>query len=74
MLAVQDVRRCDVVQGVVLQWRRGRVKLGGEGQRVSRAVSWSGADGANPFGGRLHGYGRAFVEAVLFRPAEEREQ
>jgi len=68
VLAVQDVRRRDVVQGVVLQGRRGRVELGAEGQRVGGAVSGGGADGANPLGGGLHGRGRtlAFVETILF--------
>ena len=42
MLAVQDVRCCDVVQGVVLQGRGGRVKLGAEGQRVGGAGMASG--------------------------------
>lgn len=69
VLPVEDVRHGNVVQGVVLQGRRGRVKLGAEGQRVGGAVSGSRADGANPFGGGLHGDGRAFVEAVLFGPA-----
>lgn len=72
VLAVQDVRRRDVVQGVVLQRRGGRVELGAEGERVGGAVAGSGADGADPFGGRLHGHGRTFVEAVLFTPERRR--
>lgn len=71
VLAVQDVRRGDVVQSVVLQRRRGRVKLGAEGERVSGAVAGSRADGADPFGGGLQGHGWALVEAVLFTPAEK---
>lgn len=73
VLAVQDVRRRNVIQGVVLQgWRRG-VKLGVEGQWVGRAVSGSRADGANPLGSGLHGYGGTLVEAVLFCPENQIE-
>lgn len=66
VLAVQDVGCCDVIQGVVLQRWRGRVKLGVEGERVGRAVSGSGADGANSFRCRLEGHWWAFVETILF--------
>lgn len=72
MLAVQDVRRRDVVQGVVLQGRRGGVELGAEGQRVGGAVPRGGADGADPLGCGLDGHGGALVEAVLFTPEERR--
>lgn len=48
------------------------MKLRVEGQRVGRAVSGSGADGANSFCGGLHGYGRTFMEAVLFTSEEDR--
>lgn len=71
MLAVQDVRRCDVVQGVVLQGRRGRVELGAEGQRVGGAVSGSGADGADSLCGGLQRYRWTFVEAIFFSSEEE---
>lgn len=47
------------------------MKLGAEGQRVGGAVSWSRADGANPFCSGLHGYGWTFVETILFTPEEE---
>lgn len=39
---------------------------------MGRAVSGSRADGANSFGGGLHGCGWTFVEAVLFTSEEER--
>lgn len=71
VLTVQDVRCCDVIQGVMLQGWRGRVKLGGQWQWVSRAVSGSWADGANPLCGRLHSYRWAFTETVLFSPEGE---
>lgn len=75
MLAVQDVRRRDVVQGVVLQRRRRRVKLrAAEGQRVGGAVARRRADGADALGGGLQGGGRPLVEAVLLRPGEKREE
>lgn len=61
------MRRCDVVQGVVLQGRRRRVELRADGKRMGGAVSWSGADGADSFGGGLQRYRRTFVEAVFFR-------
>lgn len=50
------------------------MKLGAEGQRVGGAVSGSGADGADSFRGRLHGWGwtLALVETVLFSSEGER--
>lgn len=70
MLAVEDVRRCDVVQGVMLQRWRGRVKLGAQRQRVGRAVSRGGADGADALCCGFKGNGRTLVETILF-PSEE---
>lgn len=70
MLAVEDVWRGDVVQGVMLQRWRGRVKLGAQRQRVGGAVSRSGADGADALGCGFKGHGGALVEAILF-PSEE---
>lgn len=71
MLAVQDVRCCNVVQGVVLQGWGGRVKLGAEGQRVGGAVSGSGTDGADSLCGGLQRYRWTFVEAIFFSSEEE---
>lgn len=48
------------------------MKLGVEGEWVGRAVSGSGADGANSFGGRLKGHWRTFVETILFTSVMER--
>lgn len=70
MLAVEDVRRCDVVQGVMLQRWRGRVKLSAQRQRVGGAVSRSGADGADALCCGFKGHGRTLVETILF-PSEE---
>lgn len=72
MLAVQDVWRCDVVQGVMLQRWRGRMKLGAQRQRVGRAVSGSGADGADSFRRGFEGHGRTLMETVFFTSEEER--
>lgn len=74
MLAVKDVRRCDVVQGVMLQRWGGRVKLRAQRQRVGGAVSGSGADGADSFRGGFKGHGRTLVETVLFASEEEEEE
>lgn len=71
VLPVEDVWCCNVIQGVVLQGRRSRVKLGVEGQRVGGAVSRSRADCANSFGGGLHGNWRTFVKAILFGPGKQ---
>jgi len=50
----------------MLQGGGGWVKLGAERQRVSRAVSWSRADGADSFCCGLHGYRWTLMETVLF--------
>lgn len=64
-LSVQ-VRRADVIQGVVLERGRSRVHLGGELERVGGAVSGGGAYGADSFGRRFQGRGRTLVETVFF--------
>lgn len=75
VLAVEDVRRRNVVQGVVLQRRRCRVKLrAAEGQRVGGAVAWSRADGADALGGGLQGGRWSLVKAVFLRPADKRAE
>lgn len=69
VLAVEEVGCRDVVQGVVLQGRRGRVELGAQGQRVGRAVAGSGADGADALRCGLQGgrrWRRPLVETVFF--------
>lgn len=71
VLSVQDVWSDDVIQSIVLQGWRGRVKLGSKGQRVGRAVSRSRADGANPFCCRLQRYRWAFMETVLFNSEQK---
>lgn len=47
------------------------MKLGAQRQRVGGAVSWSRADGTNPFCSGLHGYRWTFMETILFTPKEE---
>lgn len=74
MLAVKDVRRCDVVQGVMLQRWGGRVKLRAQRQRVGGAVSGGGADGADSFRGGFEGHRRTLMETVLFTSEEEEEE
>lgn len=56
----------------MLQRWRGRVKLGAQRQRVGRAVSRSGADGADSFRCGFKGHRRTLMEPVLFTSEEER--
>lgn len=70
VFTVEDMWCCNVIQRIVLQGRRRRVKLGVERQRVGGAVSRSWADGADSFGCRLQSHRWTFMEAVLFTSAE----
>lgn len=45
------------------------MKLGAQRQRVGRAVSWSGADGADSFRSGFKGHGRTLMETILFPSA-----
>lgn len=71
VLTVQDVWRCNVIQGIVLQGWRCWVKLGIKGKWVGWAVSGGRANGANSFCSGLHGYGGTLMETILFCPEKQ---
>ena len=47
------------------------MRRGAEGQRVGRAVSGSGTDGADSLCGGLQRYRWTFMEAIFFSSVEE---